>query len=462
VSGTESAHRASDSSRTVLRDDALTIFAAGVEAADPRNAVKKAIRLGLGGGVIVGRNEIAPPSTLRIVAVGKAACNMASAAMEVVSPAVFPGPGIAVVNEENAGEVERFRVLPTGHPLPDARGATAAREIEEYVSGARKNDGLLVLISGGGSALLPAPIAGLSLDETIAITKLLLKCGADIGEVNTVRKRLSRLKGGGLARLAYPQAVETLILSDVIGDDLSAIASGPTAADPTSFQMAREILDRHRIWKEIPAAARAHLERGRREEGDAPRPSNKIFANVRNRIVGSNALSLNSAIRRATDLGYAVEIASRELTGEAREAAAFLSRLSRAKQSPPDGKKPGAQRALLAGGETTVTLRGSGRGGRNQELALAFSIELERAGPHAEWVLLSAGTDGRDGPTDAAGAIVDSGTLERGKQAGLDPLQALANNDSYTFLEAAEDLLRTGATGTNVADLQVFLTGTRE
>ena len=462
MNGRKGAHGAADSSSAALRDDALAIFAAGVEAANPRESVKKAIRLGLGGGVVIARKEITTPSTLRIVAIGKAACNMASAAMEVIPPTVFPGPGIAVVNEENAREVDRFHVLPTGHPLPDARGAAASKKIEEYVSGARKNDGLLVLISGGGSALLPAPIAGLSLEEKISITKLLLKCGADIREINTIRKRLSRLKGGGLARIAYPQAVETLILSDVIGDDLSSIASGPTAADPTSFRTANEILKRHGIWEDLPAAAREHLERGLREEGEAPRTPDQIFSNVRNRIIGSNRLSLDTAVRQAADLGYSVEIASRELTGEAREAAAILSRQSREESSHADSRKAGIPRALVAGGETTVTLRGEGRGGRNQELALAFSLEQQRAGPRTGWVLLSAGTDGRDGPTDAAGAIVDPGTLERGKRAGLDPRQALANNDSYTFLEATGDLLLTGPTSTNVADLQIFLTNDRE
>ncbi len=441
-----------------LRDDAISIFAAGVEAADPAAAVKRALRIGLGGGVIVARDEVLFPGTLRIIAVGKAACTMARAAIEVVPSSAFSGPGIAVVNDENATDMDRFHVLRSGHPLPDARGAAAASEVERYVSGARREDGLLLLVSGGGSALLPAPAEGLTLEEKVAVTSLLLRSGADIGEMNAVRKHLSRLKGGGLAARAYPASIESLILSDVLGDDLSTIASGLTAPDPTTFVATREILERRRIWSAIPAGARGRIERGERGEiPDTPKAGDPIFARVRNRIVGSNGLSLDAAARKAKDHGYEIEVASRALVGEARDAASFLARFkhregrgsSRAPALPP--------RAILAGGETTVTLRGHGRGGRNQELALAFALDAEDAGPGTAWAFLSAGTDGRDGPTDAAGAIVDPGTIARGRRAGIDPRRSLDENDSFAFLDVSGDLLRTGATGTNVADLQVLL-----
>lgn len=443
------------------REDALAIFLQGVEAAEPGSLVRRAIRLGIGGGAIIERIEVVFPGTLRVVAVGKAAVSMARAANEALPASAFTGPGIAVVHDECAAPVARFRVIASGHPVPDSRGEAAASEIEAYVSGARREDGLLLLLSGGGSALLPAPADGLTLEEKAAVTRLLLASGADIREINTVRKHLSRLKGGGLAAIAHPAATEALILSDVPGDDLSSIASGPTAPDPTTFEDARDVLERRGVWRDAPHAVRERIEKGLLGEvRDTPKPGAPVFARVRNRIVGSNSLSLDAAARKAVELGYEVEIASRALTGEARHAAKVLQVLATRRT----GRRKGARRALLAGGETTVTVRGSGLGGRNQEVALAFAIEMERSSlaqrPSAPpWAFLSAGTDGRDGPTDAAGAIVDPGTIERGRKSGLDPVKALEENDAYRFLDASGDILRTGPTGTNVADLQVYVEG---
>ena len=440
-----------------LRADAHAIFLAGVAAADPAALVTRALRLGPQGGLRLGDGEIRPPGVLRIVAIGKAACPMAAAAAAALPKSIFPGAGIIVVNRENAQPVERFRVLATGHPLPDRAGTEAAVEVERHISGASGNDGLLVLLSGGGSAILPAPAAGLSLEEKVAVTELLLRSGADIGEVNTVRKHLSRLKGGGLARKAYPASVETLILSDVIGDDLSTIASGPTAPDPTSFEDAVDVLKRRGAWQRIPDAARKRLERGAAGEvPDTPEAGDPVFARVSNRILGSNTLSLAAAEQKAGELGYDVRVPSRQLIGEAREAAAFLA--SQCDREAIPHNRPG-RRAILCGGETTVTVRGTGRGGRNQELALAFALAVEQQDDTSPdpWALLSGGTDGIDGPTDAAGALVDGGTLRRGRSAGFDPARALEQNDSYAFLDGAGDLLRTGATGTNVADLQILL-----
>lgn len=446
-----------DSRFTGLRADALEIFLAGVTAADPDAAVRKSLRLGLGGGAVIWRDEVLFPGVLRIVALGKAACVMARAAAETLSPTAFAGPGIAVVNDDNAFEVPRFRIFRAGHPIPDERGEQAAREIEHYLAGARRDDGLLLLLSGGGSALLPAPADGITLPEKAEITRLLLASGADIGELNCVRKHLSRLKGGGLARAAFPAAIEALILSDVIGDDLSTIASGPTTADPTTFGEARSILERRAVWKHTPLSIRTRIERGERGEiPETPKAADAVLGRARNRIIASNGQSLDAAAGRARELGYEVHIASRALVGEARDAAAELLRCWSEIPRPGRGK-----RALLAGGETTVTVRGQGRGGRNQELALALAIAVEaRAQPtlQSPWTFLSAGTDGRDGPTDAAGALVDPTTLQRALQQGLIPHHSLDDNDSFTFLDASGDLLRTGATGTNVADLQILLT----
>ena len=378
---------------------------------------------------------------------------MAEAAVGVLPQELIRGPGVAVVNDENLRSVDGFVVLPAGHPVPDERGMQAATTIELLALRSREGEGLIVLISGGGSALIPSPADGLGLEDKSRTTSLLLGSGADIREVNTVRKHLSRLKGGQLAALAQPAAVESLILSDVIGDDVSFIASGPTAADPTTFADAKEILIRRGIWEDAPARVRRRIEAG--VEGsvpETPKPGDPIFDRVENRIIGGNRMSLEAAAEKARSLGYEVEVLDYPLGGEASHAGALLA-------SRAAGRPWGGRRAILAGGETTVTLRGRGKGGRNQELALAFAIAAGIALSGRRWTFLSAGTDGRDGPTDAAGAIVEPGSLEAARRAGISPEMALAGNDSYTWHEAAGTLFITGGTGTNVADLQVYLEG---
>jgi hydroxypyruvate reductase len=439
-----------------LRDDARAIFRAALAAADPAAAVKRALRRGPQGGIEIAGREIRGRGALRAVAFGKAAVSMARAAAEALPEGLLRPGGILAMNDENAAGVPGFLTFPAGHPLPDERGERAAAEVEKYLSGMKPGDGLLVLISGGGSALLPAPWPGVSLEEKISATDLLLRGGADIHELNSVRKHLSRLKGGRLAALAGPAPVESLILSDVPGDDLSVIASGPTSPDPTTFRSALEALERRGAWAEAPAGIREHISRGVRGElPETPKPGDAIFERVRNHIVGSGGSSLEAARAKAESLGYAAAVASGSLRGEAREAAERL--LARCREVMRLERKGDLASALVSGGETTVTVRGSGLGGRNQELALAFALEATRLGLPEGWALLSAGTDGRDGPTDAAGAIVDAGTIERGQRAGLDAARCLEDNDSYRFLEASGDLLRTGATGTNVADIQIIL-----
>jgi hydroxypyruvate reductase len=437
-----------------LRQDALRVFYAGLKAADPAAAVRSALSSEAGRRLEAAALQRSRP--LKVVAAGKAACTMAHAAAETLSRGVFPGPGIAVVNRENLRDVERFRVFSAGHPLPDVDGAHAAEEVSRYLQCAVEGDAILVLLSGGASALLPAPAPGVSLADKLEATRLLLGSGADISELNTVRKHLSTLKGGGLVRQASPARIECLILSDVIGDDLSTIASGPTAPDPTTFAGARDILVRRGLWERVPRSVCGRIEAGLRGQvEETPKPGDPVFERVRNSLVGSNRLSLEAAAREAAALGCQVEVVSTALRGEAREAGEWLA--MKAAEHGPGGRS--GRVALLAGGETTVTVHGQGLGGRNQELALSFALACRALPLGRPWVLLSAGTDGRDGPTDAAGAVVDPGTLERGEARGLDPRAALAQNDSYRFLEAAGDLLRTGATGTNVADLQVALVG---
>ncbi|HXH04041.1 MAG TPA: DUF4147 domain-containing protein [Candidatus Competibacteraceae bacterium] len=437
-----------------LRRAAVDIFRAGVAAADPRRAVEQALQV-RNGRLAIRRGDGSWREgdwrRIRLVAFGKAACAMTEGALARLEAAWLADQPIVVTNYENLRELPGCRVLGAGHPLPDDNGERAARAVAGSVAAAgASNELVLVLISGGGSALLPAPAAGLALADKIATTRLLLACGADIHAVNCVRKHLSSLKGGALARLAAPAEVHALILSDVLDDDLSVIASGPTVPDSSTYADAVAVLRRHGVWEQVPEPVRAHLQRGLAGQvADTPKPGDALFARVDNTLVGSNRLSLEAARRAAEALGYAVTLHDTMLCGEAREAAEGLARAALA------AGQGGV--ALLAGGETTVTLRGSGRGGRNQELALAFVLAAERLSLPPRWAFLSGGTDGRDGPTDAAGGVVDPWTLARIQAAGADPQRLLDDNDSYTALDLAGDLLRSGATGTNVADLQVLL-----
>jgi hydroxypyruvate reductase len=311
----------------------------------------------------------------------------------------------------------------------------------------------LPLLSGGASALTPAPVAGLTLADLQITTDQLLRAGATIGELNAVRKHLDRLKGGQLARLVAPAPVAALILSDVVGDPLDVIASGPTAPDPTTYAMAWQILEQRGVQTQLPAAVRAHLQRGR--EGmlpETPKPGDPLFARVTNTLVGSNRLAALAAVTAAEQLGYRALLLTTFVEGEAREVARVAAAL--AKGVRQHGDPLPAPACLVWGGETTVTVRGHGRGGRNQELALAAALALEGLPGVA---LMALATDGTDGPTDAAGALVDGTTIGAARSLGLDPVAALANNDAYPLLEAVGALLLTGPTGTNVNDLLVVL-----
>lgn len=414
---------------TIARDRARKLFEAGLAAADPGAAVTHALAsapvLPLAGGRLV------------IVAVGKAALRMARAAMAASGHAAV----LAVTNYENAADLPGAVVLASGHPVPDTQGEAAAEAVESFLSRLGAKDRVLALISGGGSALLPAPVPGISLDDKAEVNRLLLASGASITEINLVRQQLSRLKGGGFLRAAAPARVTALLLSDVIGDDLRVIASGPTVAPIGTREDARRLLRDRGLWDRLLAAVRAHL--------DAPAPERPELPEAENRLVGSNAMSV-AAMAMAAREGVAtngaapgVQVLDTPLEGDVAEAAARVAALGIG--------------TWLMGGETTVVLHGKGLGGRNQELALRVAMIAEEQGWEPGWAFLSGGTDGRDGPTDAAGGLVDAGTLGRIRAAGLDPAGLLDDNDSYHALKAAGDLLVTGATGTNVADLQVLI-----
>jgi glycerate 2-kinase len=392
------------------------LFMTGVSAADPRGAVVAALTTA----------PVAPAGQLFLLAFGKAACAMAGAALPLLPQ---PAKAVVVTNPENAIPVAGAEVLQAAHPVPDDGGLQAALAVETMLQQAGAGDLVLVLVSGGGSALLPAPVDGMTLADKAAVNRLLLGAGLDIVAMNTVRQHLSRLKGGGLLRQAAPATVRALILSDVVGDDLRAIASGPTVAPIAPRAEVRAMLRDCGLWDRLPETARLALDQ---PEDTSPLPP------VRNDLIGSNALSV-AAMARACP---AARVAPAPLVGDVAEAAAQIVALVH-----------NGTGTTLMGGETTVTLRGTGAGGRNQELALRVAVALAgRAG----WRFLSAGTDGRDGPTDAAGALVDGGTVDRICARGGDVDALLANNDSYKALDLAGDLLITGGTGTNVADLQIL------
>ncbi len=440
-----------------MRGHARTMFADAVAAADPRAAVVRTLHKQPNSSQI---QSTAKPQSfqlqefsrrkVRVVAFGKAAITMTEGALECVPEDLLIEAPVAVTSYENVIQHGKIQILGAGHPIPNADGLKAARKIAKTVRAAKADELILALISGGASALLPMPPPSITLEDKRNATQLLLTSGADIHEINTVRKHLSELKGGGLARLAYPAALQALILSDVLDNDPGTIASGPTAGDLTTFSDAKGVFLRRGIWEQIPNSIQAHLNRGC--DGlidETTLPEDEIFRDVSNTIVGSNLISLDSICQSAKSAGYDVQIVSKALTGEARSVAEkFLMRASAPIERPT---------AFVAGGETTVTVRGSGLGGRNQEMALTFAIDADSRFNNLSWVFLSGGTDGIDGPTDAAGGLVDPGTIARIHNAGYDPRLLLDNNDAYHALDHAGDLLVTGATGTNVADLQILL-----
>lgn len=411
-----------------LRSVARALFDAAVQAADPALALRRTL-------AHAPFPAPAPGGRWLVIAAGKAAVPMLRAALPLL-----PGAqAIAVTNDENHTEIPGATVYSAGHPVPDARGERAAQVVMQALAGAGAGDRVIALISGGASALMPAPVEGVSLADKIAVNRLLLAHGLGITEMNLVRQNLSRLKGGGFVRLAAPAPVSAYILSDVIGDDLRVIASGPTVGPIGGPAEARAVLQAAGVWPALPPAARAVLES--ESPGTDPAPL------ARNHLIGSNRQSLK-AMQAAVPAGWQARIVDDALTGDVGVAAERI--LASAVEAPA-----GRPQCLIFGGETTVTLRGKGLGGRNQELALRVALGAQGLG--REWVFLSGGTDGRDGPTEAAGGIVDPGSLGRMAGAGVDAGALLADNDSNRALASSGDLLITGATGTNVADVQVLL-----
>jgi len=437
-----------------LRRQAASILTAAVRAVDPAAAVRRYIsRRGRVLRIAGRRYDLGSIRRIFVVGAGKASAPMAAAVERILGPRV--SAGIIIVKYGYAVPLRRIRVIEAGHPLPDAAGQRAAEELLDLVRGAGPDDLVLCLISGGGSALMPALVGEMSLDDEITVTGLLLRSGAAIQEVNTVRKHLSRIKGGRLAAAASPARVVALILSDVLGDPVDAIASGPTAPDPTTFADALDVVRRYGLADSMPVSAMAYLQRGAAgREPETPKPDDPVFRRVQIVLVGSNEQAVAAAAARAKTVGFRTLVLTTSLEGEAREAARVFCSVVRGIGTRRTPIAPPA--CLLAGGETTVTVRGQGRGGRCQEFALSSGRVI--AG-WANTVVAAFGTDGTDGPTDAAGALVDGGTAARAQSAGLDAGRALADNDSYPFFQQLGDLLLTGPTRTNVNDIYLALVG---
>lgn len=412
-----------------LEATAKALFQSAVDRADPARALHS---------VLAADPLPALPEGGRtfILAAGKAAVPMMRAALEAIAD---PAGALVITNPENKTEISGAELICGSHPVPDENSERAGAEVLQMAEGLTQNDRLIVLVSGGASALMVVPAPGLTLADKAAVNKLLLASGLEINQMNLIRQQLSSLKGGGLVRAAAPAELRAFILSDVIGDDLRAIASGPTVSPIGTKAEAKAIMQEAGIWDAAPDAVRAHL--------TAPEPENAEAPEATNNMIGSNRHSLE-AMRDAAPAGWNAKIVTDMLVGDVQDAAELI--IKTAEEAPKDQPV-----ALLFGGETTVQITGSGLGGRNQELALRVAKEAARLS--GNWIFLSGGTDGRDGPTEAAGGVATPGTWAAIKAAGADPDALLANNDSNAALAAADALLMTGGTGTNVADVQVFL-----
>jgi hydroxypyruvate reductase len=420
-----------------LRRDAAAIFRAALAAADPGAAVAR----------YLSKLNTARYDRILVVGGGKAGAAMAQAAERALGGRI--AAGLINVKHGHTARLRRIELNQCGHPVPDAAGVAGAERIAALAASASPKDLVLCLISGGASALMPLPAAPITLEEKQAVTRLLLACGANIHEINCLRKHISRIKGGQLARLAAPAAVESLLLSDVIGDDLDTIGSGPTAPDASTFLRATSILEKYGIAERVPSSVRERLAVGVAGAiPETPKPGDPLFRRVKNTVIGSNRLALDAARRKARELGYRTLVLASEIEGETREIARMHAAIARQIVKSGEPVRPPA--CIVTGGETTVTLRGDGLGGRNQEFVLAAAIDIAGL-PNT--VVFSAGTDGSDGPTDAAGAIADGETLRRGP----DARRYLDANDSYPYFEALGDLVKTGPTNTNVMDVRIML-----
>ncbi len=424
------------------------IFTAGLNAVDPEEAVRRHLDLRDGELRVGGRSySLDRFAKVVVTGFGKGTAPMARALEQLLGDRL--AEGWITVKYGHGLPLEKVRVMEAAHPVPDRAGIEATRFILDRLQGCTEKDLVLCAFSGGGSALSPAPRPPVEFAEKQQTTRLLLECGATIHELNALRKHLSVVKGGQFAKRAWPATVVSLILSDVVGDCLDVISSGPTVPDPTTFSDCIRIIEKYELGQKLPASVMKLLRDG--AQGlveETPKPGDAVFEKVQNVIVGSNRAALAASARKAEQLGYRPLILSSFIQGEAGEVAQVFAAVG--KEIVESGHPISAPACILAGGETTVTVRGAGKGGRNQELALAAAIALEG---WPKIALLSAGTDGSDGPTDAAGAFADGQTCENARRKGLNPFDHLFRNDSYSFFKETGGLLVTGPTRTNVMDV---------
>jgi len=449
-------------------DHLIDIFTAGVDRVDPYALVCESVRL-TDSHLTIGSNghqkvfDLDDWDSLIVIGAGKATARMALAIEHICGDRI--SAGCVVVKYGHTESLQHIQVTEAGHPIPDENGVRGTREILSLCSAADSRTLVINLISGGGSALLPFPgrhrtsgqDIAFTLNDKQTVTRRLLECGATINEINCIRKHLSGVKGGQLARAIAPATSVSLILSDVVGDSLDAIASGPTVPDPTSYADVGLILEKYRLQDKMPVKLLELVRLGRAGVlPETPKPGDPLFAGTTNLLIGTNFLSLKAAARRARQLGYKPVILSSQITGEAREVAKVFYGIGK------DARKHGlfgeGSLCIIAGGETTVTIRGPGKGGRNQEMALAFLAEIASCPEDAEGlVFLSAATDGNDGPTDAAGACVHRGLLKLAQASDCDIHAYLNDNNAYAFFDRLDGLFKTGPTNTNVCDLQLML-----
>lgn len=435
-----------------LKSDARAIFDAGLKAVDPINAVKNHFKRD-GNTLIVQHKEydIAAYENIYVIGMGKAAAAMAKAVEEILGDQLTGG--IVNVKYGHIVPLSKIKTNEAAHPVPDNAGLKGSQEIIRLLNETTENDLIICLISGGGSALLPLPAGNLTLEDKQSITKSLLECGADIHEINSIRKQISGVKGGRLAEHIYPSTLISLILSDVIGDDLDVIASGPTVPDTHTFHDCRNIIQKYKLDQRVPTGVIEYIEKGcSGEVEDTPKADSPIFKLTQNTIVGSNILAVSAAKEKAEALGYNSLILSTFIHGETEEVAKVHTAI--AKEIASSGNPINKPACIISGGETTVTIEGKGKGGRNQEFVLAAAIDIVGLD---NTIIISGGTDGNDGPTDAAGAIADGTTISRAEKLGLNAYQYLCENDSYNFFKPLGDLLITGPTNTNVMDLRIIL-----
>src|SRR5262245_31831676 len=436
-----------------LRQSAKKIWEAALHAANPSTCIRNTLKLSNNVLTVAGEPFKMGPRLI-VLGAGKATARMAQVVEEILGDRI--SSGLIVTKYDHALPLKRIELVEAGHPIPDASGVRAVKEMRKLVRGLTPEDVVLCLISGGGSALWPAPAEGITLEQKQEVTSLLMKAGATIRELNAVRKHLSEIKGGQLAKWASPARVISLIMSDVIGDPLDFIASGPTAPDTTSFADALEILRKYGV--QVAPAVLERLQLGAQGRiADTPKPGDPLFGGVRNLIIANNRLVVDAAMQRARELGFQTLVLGTEVEGEAKEVGNFFAAVAR--EIERSGRPISRPACVLTAGETTVTVRGTGVGGRNQEMALAWAMSMGARAPSVPTCFASVATDGTDGPTDAAGGLVDPDTCSRGLQLNLKPNDYLRANDSWNFLKATGDLIVTGPTQTNLMDLQILLVG---